>query len=138
VSGTGLNDAIRSFAVGLLGCGCESHVFNSMELAADEFGRNYAGGRRILIGNRLLVYLVPWDARPDLRGHLAYLAGRGKAERDGNGYNRFRLVLVAENPGAVGGEGGALWPSIAAGDEKLHLHVLPADNELLKDILGAR
>jgi hypothetical protein len=131
----GMNEIIKSFAVELLGCGCGSDVFNSIEVSDEAFGRGLTGGKRILIGGRLLIYLVPCDDRAGLPDDIAFLIRRGIEERDRNGYNRFRLVLAASRPEELLGTTHDLVQSQIYGDEKLHFHVLPSDNELVSRIL---
>jgi hypothetical protein len=131
----GMNDIIKSFAVELLGCGCSSDVFNSIEVSDDSFGLGFTGGKRILIGARLLIYLVPCDNRAGLADDIAFLMRRGKEERDGKKYNRFRLVLAASTPEELLANTRDQVQSLIHGDEKLHFHVLPSDNELVSGIL---
>ncbi len=130
-----MNEVIKSFAVDLLGCGCESEVFNRISLSEDSFDRGLSGGKRILIGERLLIYLLPWE-----EGHppdtALYLMRRGREERDRNGYNRFRLVLAADGPDALAEKAAAEVQSLIRGDEKLHLHLLDRNDDTVRELLG--
>lgn len=130
-----MKDIIKTFAVDLLGCGCGSEVFERIDVSDDSFDGACGRGKRILIGNRLLIYLAPWDGRDDLAGHAASLMRRGKEERDKNGYNRFRLVLAADSPVEVSEQADGLLKSFVGNDEKLHFHVLPSDNDVVRRIL---
>lgn len=129
-----MKEIIQSFAVGLLGCGCGSEVFESIEFSPETFGRDLPTGKRILIGGRLLIYLVPWSGGA-ASARLQELMRRGRDERDRNGYNRFRLVLAADRPEELREPAAGMFASLAGGDEKLHIHVLPADNELVSTLL---
>lgn len=132
-----MKEIIKSFAVGLLGCGCGSEVFESIEVSPETFGRDLPAGKRILIGGRLLIYLVPWSGGA-ASAPLRELMRRGRNERDRNGYNRFRLVLAADRPGELGEPAAGMLASLTGGDDKLHIHVLPADNELVSTLLKYR
>lgn len=130
-----MNELIKSFAVDILGCGCDSGVFDRISLSEDSFGRGLAGGRRILIGERLLIYLIPWEEGFPSDTALN-LMRRGREERDRNGYNRFRLVLAADGPDALAEKAAAEVQSLMRGDEKLHVHVLDRNDETVRALLG--
>jgi hypothetical protein len=51
------------------------------------------------------------------------LASAGKKERDGKGSNRFRLVLVADEPDEARQAAGKVFERLRGTDEKVHLHV---------------
>lgn len=116
---------IQAFVRGRLGCGCPPTVFDSIRLD------RACGARppvtRLLIGERLLIYLAaagPALAEP---GVLETVAERGRSERDSLGLNRFRLVLVT--PDSRPSEAAAGRFAVAAeGDRKAHLHVVRADD----------
>ena len=131
----GRKETVKSFAVDLLGCGCSGEVFDSIEISDEDFGREFRGGRRILIGRRLLIYIVPWSDRVAVPDDIDRLIHRGKEERDRNGYNRFRLALAADRADEVREQNGDLLQSLVRGDEKLHVHILPADNPLVSSIV---
>ena len=80
-----------------------------------------------MVGDRLLIHLVEAPERPDEPDWLERLATAGRDERDGRGYNRFRLVVAT--PTAAGDplrlEG--RFTRALARDDRAHLHVLAAD-----------
>ena len=87
---------IKSFVQDVLGCGCAEEVFRTIELKPDVYGNTPYD--RINIGNRLLVYIFR-DLEPGfIRNELAGVARAGKKERDGAGFNRFRLALADVSP----------------------------------------
>ena len=131
---SGMKETIKSFAVDLLGCGCSGEVFDSIEVSGENFGQD-CGGTRILIGRRLLIYIVPWSDRIVVPDDIDLLVHRGKEERDRNGYNRFRLVLTADRADELREKNGDLLQSLVRGDEKLHVHILPAGNPLVSGIM---
>ncbi len=149
--------AVREFARETLGCGCPDEVFDAIEqdtaVTLDtETDTETAGGLRLkhrfLIGGRLLLYL--YHIEPDIdngarmegfTSTLRALIEHGRAVRDQNGYNRFRLVLIttAQPDADSDADGGhterlhtlahrvydTLPPSVV--DEKVHLHTIERD-----------
>ena len=116
-------EIIKRFAVDVLGCGCEQSVFNSIDV--DEGFLLNCGVRlskKILIGRRLLIYIA--DAGSCAPGEVAAVVHEGLAERDANGYNRLRLVIVTPETGAVLKVYNDAFRMTADKDEKCHIHVL--------------
>jgi len=79
---------------------------------------------RIVIGNRLLIYVIHPGTENDLSDGIELIGLAGKADRDANSYNRFRLVVsiaerVAHNDGVA-----ERFSNAFAGDEKMHVHVV--------------
>jgi hypothetical protein len=109
-------EKVERLAQGRLGCGCPAEVFERItrRRVSDP---NLPEVFEIEIGGRLLVHLAAAD--PADRAVVEALLERGRRWRDDRGLNRFRLVLI--------GPGDA--PDVStllAGDDRLHLHVLPA------------
>ncbi|MBN2497237.1 MAG: hypothetical protein JXR96_21775 [Deltaproteobacteria bacterium] len=98
-----------------LGCGCPDEVFESIRLRTAELD-----GAELLVevGARLLVALV--DAADAPRAEA--LLERGRALRDREGLNRFRLVLVGQIAAARLAE---LERAVQA-DDRLHVHAIDA------------
>ncbi|MDD4882109.1 MAG: hypothetical protein PHR30_09835 [Gallionellaceae bacterium] len=115
------HQAIAEFARNALGCGCEEAVFRSISLDSGRLADDPVPFARIVIGQRLLIYLVravpgrPWPDR------LPALAEAGRRERDAQAYNRFRLVLADGDASALA----PLFVAATGADEKAHLHVVP-------------
>ncbi|HOO70867.1 MAG TPA: hypothetical protein PK926_03820 [Spirochaetota bacterium] len=130
-----MNDIIKYFAVEMLGCGCGNEVFENIEVSDDLFGLDLLRGKRILIGRRLLVYVVLPPDGDAVLGHLEFLMRRGKEDRDRNGYNRFRLVVAVEDHERLAGKAASLVEPMTRNDEKLHFHALPAENETVRTVL---
>ncbi|MHC4432527.1 MAG: hypothetical protein ACYTBS_11870 [Planctomycetota bacterium] len=117
--------SIKRFAKETLGCACPDEVFEQIE--CDEgctLDATLPICNRLLIGNRLLIYL--WEAADaeDLSKHLARILACGKKERDDRGYNRFRLVVSTLRPEELQDTAQKVFKPLAANDEKLHLHVV--------------
>lgn len=116
-------EAIKKFAQNTLGCGCPEEVFQHI---AHESGVRVNGIRilhKINIGNRLLIYIFPVNEAGSLTEMLPQLIDTGRAERDRSGFNRFRLVLVANDEGKTRERAENLFSRIQK-DEKVHLHIL--------------
>jgi hypothetical protein len=113
---------IERFVRDALGCTCPSEVF---AVVRDQYLDNDGTHalRRIMIGDRLLVYLID-GARPPDPVHLTTLIREGRQERDRRGLNRFRLVIATEDPATVGPELEASFHRTPEADERVHLHVL--------------
>jgi len=117
-------DMIKSFAQNTLGCGCPEEVFQHITCESNiRFdGLNIA--YKIIIGNRLLIYGFTIDTPDSLKDILPRLVAIGKRERDSSGFNRFRLVLAADNHDSLRQKGENLFNALEK-DEKIHLHILP-------------
>jgi hypothetical protein len=119
-------ESIRRFVREDLGCGCPEEVFDDIALASRDAGSDGPRYTRLLIGNRLLVYVMTATHGDELAHDTGALAARGVAERDEAGYNRFRLVAVFE-PGCPGSSAAtAAFRQAVAGDDRATLHCLEA------------
>jgi hypothetical protein len=117
--------AIKSFVKNTLGCTCPDEVFNQIE-CKEEYnpGSNLPCCKRLLVGNRLLIYLWHIDSPDVMRANLVLMTESGKNERDDKGYNRFRLVLSTSCPEELDAAAKRLFDPLAINDEKLHLHIV--------------
>ncbi|OQX45698.1 MAG: hypothetical protein B0D90_02135, partial [Candidatus Sedimenticola endophacoides] len=75
-----------------LGCRCPAALFERIESGIRR--RCGVDCQRILIGGRLLIYVVPAALAGDPVALAPRLLAAGVAERDREGFNRFRLVLL--------------------------------------------
>jgi hypothetical protein len=119
--------AIERFVRGTLGCQCPDEVFRRVEVGPLPLPAGAGSGRRLLIGGRLLIHIVEAPERLDEPDWLERLAAAGRDERDGRGYNRFRLVVATAT---AAGDTSALegrFIRALGGDERAHLHVVEAD-----------
>jgi hypothetical protein len=124
--------ALRGFVRDTLGCTCPESVFESVERGSLS-GESGAAVTRLVIGGRLLIYVVPEEPEA---ARVAALADAGRRDRDGHALNRFRLVVA--RPAEVD-SGNALvldaaFRDAVDGDPKAHLHCVPA--EALADALS--
>jgi hypothetical protein len=117
-------DKIKAFAQNALGCGCPEEVFQHIECESNiqRDGINIA--YKLIIGKRLLIYVFAIDTPDLLKDLLPMLVDIGKRERDSSEFNRFRLVLAADNHDSLRQTGEQLFNALEK-DEKIHLHILP-------------
>jgi hypothetical protein len=119
--------AIEHFVRDTLGCQCPDEVFRQIEVSPLAGPDGRGAGRRIVVGGRLLIHVVEAPKRLDEPDWLERLAAAGRDERDGRGYNRFRLVVATAT---AAGDTSALegrFIRALGGDERAHLHVVEAD-----------
>ena len=121
-------DQVKNFVQQTLGCGCPEPVFQSMlteTFTLDEVPSLLI--RRLLIGRRLLVYLVhPGNTGTVPTDLLAALTACGREERERCGYNRLRLVVITEEGRHRELEG--LFSALQGDDDRLFLHILATDD----------
>ena len=118
---------IRQFIRQTLGCTCPDEVFERIEQGAShESIADIPVSQRLLIGEQLLVYLWQPDAINSLKRDLPRVVERGRYERDANGYNRFRLVILTHGSEALEKTAGELFREAAGDDKKLHIHFVDA------------
>ena len=117
-------DEITRFVRGTLGCQCPDEVFQSIVIGRGAHADHGEPFTRLLVGDRLLIYVLPAssiDATPDT---LAALARQGRVERDAKGYNRFRLVIASRDAAAQSTAARAVFDAALGHDDKAHLHLV--------------
>jgi hypothetical protein len=124
------NEAIKHFVQSELGCSCPEAVFEHIQRITD-FDALPAFNRIYDIGGRLLVAISRPEKWREIGTQLEQWVDAGKEYRDHHGYNRFRLVVVADDSQAAEILHG-IFNSLLNADEHIHLHVveprvLPAD-----------
>ena len=121
-------DNIKLFIREALGCTCPDEVFDHIDCRADV---NLPGGialdYRINVGGKLLVFVLGIDRFDSIAPILPQLVSAGIHDRDNEGFNRFRLVLLTETPDRLSENAFALFESLPT-DEKTHLHLIPKDD----------
>ncbi|MEJ2508651.1 MAG: hypothetical protein P8009_04065 [Gammaproteobacteria bacterium] len=126
---------VRDFVRRTLGCSCPEHVFDRIEDAECTARPGMPGYRRLVIGDRLLIYLVtPVEeeaavgAAPPagIAAQLPVVLASGRAERDRLGLNRFRAVVPSTDPPRLEPVLREVFETFRdqVGDDKLHLHVV--------------
>ena len=115
---------IKIFAQETLGCGCPEEVFEHIDSRSNVELNGVVLRRKIKIGNRLLIYIVQMADADSVKQNLALLVTAGREERDDIGFNRFRLVLTADDVAEVRKIAEDMFAVINK-DDKVHLHVIP-------------
>jgi hypothetical protein len=118
-------ERIKYFVQDTLGCGCPEEVFRSIDVRRDVRLNSFITlDSSIIVGNRLLVYIADAGSAGCVEEHLPVLVAAGIKERDEKGLNRFRLVLVTEDPEVVRRFAERQFEELQGNDEKVHLHVI--------------
>ena len=112
---------IKRFVQEILGCSCPEEVFNQIDYQEEGDG---ILGRKLTVGNRLLIYIITMDRKPNIKGDIYSALEQGVEERDKKGLNRFRLVLVASRPDQLRSTAEHAFDSSGYADEKTHLHIV--------------
>jgi len=115
---------IIAFVKKTLGCNCPDEVFSNIECQTDIPCSGIVLDMKINVGNRLLIYIVTVNDPDSLKRMLPVLVTAGEKERNGAGFNRFRLVLAADDINAIEKEAEKIFNSLNE-DEKIYLHTLP-------------
>ena len=111
-----------------LGGGCAAEVFQSGDQTHTAASLAAGISHRLLIGNRLLIYLVRLTEPAGAPALLSDWLSAGRSERDDLGLNRLRLVLLTEAPAAdwIAAIEQA-FAAAAQADDRLHLHIIHPD-----------
>jgi hypothetical protein len=126
--------SIERFVRTTLGCKCPDEVFASIELDRGAMHRGTLPFVRLVVGARLLIYVVEASGPPISPDRVEALAIEGRADRDAGGCHRFRLVLATSHGGAPGrSTRDAFSRAVVSGDDRMHLHVVSTD--ALPDVL---
>jgi hypothetical protein len=112
---------IKRFVQETLGCTCPEEVFNRIDYQKECDG---ISGRKINIGERLLIYIITMDGKPNIQGVISSALERGIKERDEKGFTRFRLVLESSRPDELRVLAEHAFDGSGCADEKTHLHVV--------------
>jgi hypothetical protein len=120
----GMNKAVKDFAVNVLGCGCPEDVFFSIVLERTPVPRGgISPSFEIRIGGRLMILGVACENVRSTDDSLSTFVAEGMRIRDGEGFNRLRIVVVSDDPDCEA----ILRPGferIQGLDERVHLHVV--------------
>ena len=120
------DQAITRFVRDTLGCGCADEVFEHIRIdTRPEAFNDLPVDYLVDIGGRLLVAVCDSADWRQLRQVLTAIVHRAREYRDRNGFNRFRLIIAAEDvQQAKTALQSVFDAAIPEGDEKIHLHVL--------------
>lgn len=126
-----MNDAsqgsIERFVRGTLGCGCPDEVFQSVAISRLPPLAGRPPILQLLVGSRLLIHVVAMSPDATAAGLIEQLVANGRAARDRHGYNRFRLVVASAEPLPSARAITERFARAVVGDDRVHLHLIPAD-----------
>ncbi|MEW6214938.1 MAG: hypothetical protein AB1478_07035, partial [Nitrospirota bacterium] len=91
------NENVKTFVKQTLGCACPEEVFTYIDCQSNiKLNDEIVLSNKVNIGNRLLIYVIEVN-NPNLINYiLPSIVNIGKKERDGLGFNRFRLVIITD------------------------------------------
>jgi hypothetical protein len=113
------------FIKDVLGCTCPDEVLADIQVVPDPDG--FAGlpvDFLLRVGGRLLVGICAPDTPGAVGALLSRCFAAGRALRDAEGFNRFRLVVVSSDPDQDANPLRAAFDGLPMRDGKLHLHVI--------------
>jgi len=119
--------AIERFVRGTLGCQCPDEVVRHVEVGPLSLPAGGGTGRRLVVGDRLLIHIVTALERPDIPGWIERLAVAGRDERDRLAYNRYRLVVASTAEMGARERLEKRFIRALEGDDRAHLHVVAAN-----------
>lgn len=112
---------IKRFVQEVLGCSCPEEVFSHIDYQKED---ESVPERKIRIGGRLLVYFISTDGKSEIQRFVGSALEKGVEERDHNGFNRFRLVLVSSHPETLRSSSEHAFEVSRCKDEKTYIHVV--------------
>ena len=94
------HNQLKRFIQEILGCGCPEEVFDSIEICSGTSkDLPECPLVSVLVGKRLLIHFLLVGKTERLSKEiLTRMTDTGRTQRDDNGYNRFRLVLIFDDP----------------------------------------
>jgi len=116
------NNKIIEFVRGTLGCACPEEVFEKIEAGKAAIAQFAAETTRIVVGDRLLIYIVFPQSLSELCANIGEAAVMGKNDRDAHRYNRFRLVVISDKDSDSSAEAITRFAEAAGSDEKFYRH----------------
>ena len=116
------NENLKAFVKNALGCGCPEKVFEKIDvskLLTVEHGKEIT---RIVVGETLLIYIIRTESSGNFVDSVESIGLAGKADRDTNNYNRFRLVVSGFEDDVQQGKVSERFSESFNSDEKMHIH----------------
>jgi hypothetical protein len=126
-------ELLKEFVKDTLGCQCPDDVFDSILKKENVILEGDLNIDLIfIIGNRLLIFLFTSETPELTEKLLPKLIRHGKIQRDSNNLNRFRLVILTDDPQTIEAKINSKFSELTEDDKKIHLHVL--DKAKLKSL----
>jgi len=122
-----LRNACKAFLNTLFDCKCTLEVFDSIAIERAPTPDAALSYTRLVIGNRLLMHVFEAQSSNATAAAVPKLARQGRAERDAQHFNRYRLVVASAHPTQLLKEARTGFASVAGPDNRAHLHILAID-----------
>ena len=116
------SDKIEHFAKQVLGCSCPHEMFDDVDYRL--VVGNAGPLRKIIVGDRLLIYIVDFDRAPSAACLIKEALCEGVVERNERGLDRFRLVLLTADPDVSDDAWQAMVRALPQCDDRVHLHMI--------------
>ena len=126
------NQALKIFIRETLGCRCPEKVFEKIEVEHFHPFEGVSEITRIVVGDTLLIYVAKPNVVKNVVEKLELIGEAGKADRDKNKYNRFRLVLPIAQDDPIANKITSRFLNEFQSDVKMHLHFV--SGELIGDL----
>ena len=127
-------EKIKLFSRNVLGCQCPEEVFAKIEISDEKLAlKGLQTFRRIIVGDRLLIYVLELHDQSACRDALLALLQEGVLEKKERRLNRLRIVIASEELDSIRSIAEKTFDGFEGKDEKVHLHVV-SPNEIL-DVL---
>lgn len=117
------NESIRKFVRNTLGCKCPDNVFEQID-DKQVTSKISPHTRSITIGGKLLLYVWEVNSPDQLQEGIPAILATGKKARNDLGLNRFRAILVTEDPSTIKIQADFCLSQFRDIDDKMHLHVV--------------
>jgi len=116
------NEKLKVFVKTTLGCGCPEKVFEKIDVSKLLTGEDEKEITRVVVGDTLLIYVIRPRLSDNFVDSIESIALAGKADRDTNSYNRFRLVVSGFEDDVQQEKVSELFSKSFNTDEKMHIH----------------
>jgi len=116
------NEKLKVFVKNTLGCGCPEKVFEKIDVSKHLTVGHEKEITRIVVGDTLLIYVIYTELPGDFVDSVESIGLAGKADRDTNNYNRFRLVVSGFEDDMQQKKVSERFSKLFSTDEKIHIH----------------
>ena len=117
--------AIVKFVREGLGCTCPDEIFDCISVEPNPGAVAYLPqGNLLMIGERLLVYVIKTKDWASAEGNLEQIFSWGRKKRDAGKFNRFRLVVATPDYDPAQQTLSQEFDCLVETDARLHLHVI--------------
>ena len=116
------NEKLKVFVKNTLGCGCPEKVFEKIDVSKLPTVEHEKEITRIVVGDTLLIYIISPEPSGDFVDSVESVGLVGKADRDTNNYNRFRLVLSSFEDDVQQEKVSERFSKSFNTEEKMHIH----------------